>query len=1297
MASGDFQFTASGRGGGTQSSPGFQFKAPKNDYNFSSLQALQLQELAKQEHGQSILSNIFHGGVTGVGWALDKLTRPAEAVASGALAGTKGEGFHLGPALHGAREGFMGREHATFSDVIRQEFPSWAHHHKVLTALGGLGADILTDPTLPLVVGAQFIPGVNVAVDVAEGARIASLIGKGATATERYKNARTAYKGLTDMGETFSANKTLAAHEAIAAKTEMRGGLTSLKDQESLTMAQESAKQELERNSQKVLQARYHIPFSRGKSIPLTPTTLAGKRVAPLAPSLLRTAGGAGVIGKVPGVAHAANTVGTLFKHGFGEEEFAKPALIAQHSQERLEGNYIGHAAEQFRPHRGLTEDDRLKALSFGEETPDIVQGRGRKLNEALVDKAVTHGRLTKGQAAFLRSWHTHMEYLRARDAEFGVKYEKEIGDKVYVPHIYTREGGVATQGAIKRATGFSKERKADLSLRELKNLGSHEAKRLNLEDDIMNILTHRTRKAAREHAYRTLLDHMRVSGGVIARVPDDAARQKILSRIDELKGKQNSIKLLDNIRGRRISMGRQVQVRAQKKLMEAVERHDKRLKASNAKIQQHYEGHLAKEGQARTPTWSRMSKMGAESLKRDTAHFSPNDKKLAKKLHSEHVELRRIRNAFSKLPQGSGGPQNQAKALAKEVEALTKRHQGRAYHGMEIKPAGRGVTWRGVIKSTLTGLEDSIRGDWQKLAEKYPNPRNIDHAKAVGRLVAAQERAVDSLAKEIDKIKENARIHKNQLEDEFAKEFELRVKQHEGFQKRIDRLGGLMDKKYMRNPDLPPDYIKYDKKLHDEHWYFKPEVHESMTRVERIMTDDSRMAGLGEASRKLLAMWKLGVTSINPGYRVRNTLSDLWNMYIAGVPIPQMVRYGTKAARMQVLAHSAGEKLLREGAQSLTNKEIAAVRMMGEMYTHGVLSGLFQGDIQAVSKMMRSGYKARDYLSANPLSIGKVAVKFAQDFNRNAENWGRVTHYLYRREYERKGASYSANWVKKAHFDYEELTPAERDKFKMLFPFYTWTRKNIPYQLTQMLSRPGKFDTFVKTIRTSNELANSTPYAEGEQDSLMPSWMRDQYAFSVPGLGENAVMIPQIGIADLAKLEHPKQILNLMNPALKTAYEVGTGRSALTGQKIAGETHPLNPVSGFGAALLSKIPGGNVGETSRVVRGQKMYGPGANPWATYIAGQLPLSNFLVNQRSNIKEAQRGGEQLTDLNYLGGMSVFDRDYEAEMTAARLNFEDQMKKVTRGLRDRGAIPESRNSNQAPTGFNAIIAQMLAGGG
>ena len=50
-----------------------------------------------------------------------------------------------------------------------------------------------------------------------------------------------------------------------------------------------------------------------------------------------------------------------------------------------------------------------------------------------------------------------------------------------------------------------------------------------------------------------------------------------------------------------------------------------------------------------------------------------------------------------------------------------------------------------------------------------------------------------------------------------------------------------------------------------------------------------------------------------------------------------------------------------------------------------------------------------------------------------------------------------AAQVVKKHLFDYTDLTKAER-KLKIVVPFYTFTRKNLPLQLKTLIERPDKY-----------------------------------------------------------------------------------------------------------------------------------------------------------------------------------------------------------------------------------------------
>lgn len=1325
-------------GSSSGSSSGFGGYGSSSGGGLTQQQMLALALAKQQSKSGSFLSDVAHGFTHGagtvLGGALNILMRPSQAVASGIYEGEKaGDKWNL-PTLeafaHGAWAGLANHEHKTFSDTIRLKYPHFAAHHTVLTALGGLSADVLTDPTLPLIIASNVIPGVGAAADEILAARLAAELGRGADALDNVKRAHNAYDALKTMGEGFDRRKVLAGLEIKSAHAAVNGEALSAPEQLALDFARVDSQREAALASRHVFQAKYSIPFSRGKAIPLTPSTILGKRVAPLVPSLARTAEGKGLIAHaVPGAAKAASATGKVFKHGFGEEEFAKPALVATHAKDQLFDKYISRAeGSVFRPARGLTDEQRLHALIWGEEHSGIVDAaHGRALNEPMLTNAVNHGELSGPQATFLRNWHEHMNYMDVQNKAFGLKYEKEIGNKVYVPHQFNREGGIVTISQMSTKYGPGIERETDLSLRQL--IDSNVGPDFVLETNPEKIMFHYLSKSARVQADNVLLNYVGKAAGVVDKVPNLAKEARIAAHVQELEQKMADVPLLGNVRGRKISISRQAQEWSKKKTLEAFARAHARIAPHEDLQFLHAMAHWAET--PNVPAFSEAEKISAQHLADRVAHLPVKDRGIARQTHFLMAEERRLRRKMNKIPKGKGGPQNAVKALGKEVAAFktrmaklrgmdvaevealgkdplgkrnmnyTERPQVEAQQFEEGKkgkaakledqfaPKNTKESWRSNVEAELWARRQELRTIWTGLKKKYPTVPNVDHLKKIEQHKAAINREADKLAKDIERIKAQAVLRKAKATEEFEVEFEKRVKQYESIQRKRDHQLGRIGNQTMRNPNIPEGFIKLEKKIDGDYYHFPPELHAAMTRMEKMYTSDTTINAFETVWGKLISSWKLAVTSVNPGYRVRNTLSDLWNMYIAGVPIARMGQYGEKAAALQLRVRSAGEKLSR--GEALSRSEVRALNRFQEMHNQGILSGLFQGDVQRGAKFLASGLRWRDIAGTNPKAMGRLFIEAAQDINRNVENWGRITHYLYRRDYQRLSVADSAAWVKRAHFDYTELSSVEQQKFKKLAPFYTWTRKNIPYQLTQMLSRPGKYAQYGKIARTSNELATGEPYGPDQQEGTLPSFIRNNYGFRVPGVPEG-YYVPQIGVQDLAKVEHPKQFITLANPALQAGFEVATGVNAFTGQPIQGP-HPRNPIANWAGNALKHVPGADIGPTSRNVRGQKVTGEGASPWVGFIASQLPMTNFLVNQQSTIRKAQRGSSVLTDLNYGTGQSVYERDLNTETIAAQLAFEEKMKKYIRGLRDEGRMPESAGGSTSA--YQKQLAAILSG--
>jgi hypothetical protein len=448
---------------------------------------------------------------------------------------------------------------------------------------------------------------------------------------------------------------------------------------------------------------------------------------------------------------------------------------------------------------------------------------------------------------------------------------------------------------------------------------------------------------------------------------------------------------------------------------------------------------------------------------------------------------------------------------------------------------------------------------------------------------------------------------------------------------------------------------------LVDEHGHplaFDPEVGNAVTKYTKIASgDDQALEDFSKGWRKYMAKWKLAVTSVNPGYRVRNSMSDVWAMYLMGVPMHQVPVYAGKAYH---LARTARRVDTPEGR--------AAAAKITEAYHHGILSGLYQGDVQAVAGFIKySGTKKALVKQGHPL---QAATKMMQDFNANVENLGRMTHYLYRREVMHESATAAALKVKAAHFDYEDLTPFEQRKMKAIAPFYTWTRKNLPFQVKALASAPGRFATLPKFMAESEQASG------GDPGNILPSYVQQGLGFQIP-YGKHNYYMPQIGAADLQVFDSPSGALQraegLINPAFRVPAELATNKNMYTGANIKSDTHERNPVSNLGADFLSLLPGSDVGQTSRKVGGKNVSGPGANPYYAYMLGQIPMLRQVGLNYSGINK-KRNTTNL--LSYLGGQSVQNIDPAEQKMIESIKLQDQVKKEVTSLRDAGLMPRAK---------------------
>jgi hypothetical protein len=585
-------------------------------------------------------------------------------------------------------------------------------------------------------------------------------------------------------------------------------------------------------------------------------------------------------------------------------------------------------------------------------------------------------------------------------------------------------------------------------------------------------------------------------------------------------------------------------------------------------------------------------------------------------------------------------------------------------------------ATTRAVAYGQHTAADVMAKG-WGTASKVYDhgviNTKRRQLEKLQGRINEATKRSLESQSVV-------HRLRDSRGADELVGREMDRIKNYEkviqGFHKQEQGLAKELDKlmEGSKNPALKGGHFSEipGHKVTDDFGndvVFDPEMAQAIGRYKTLIdpTEDETLKALQRVWVSSMAKWKLGVTAINPGYRIRNTVTDFANMWLDGVPMHAMPVASKRAANMLRTVKKLGDGKITNPKE--LDNALSAFRELDRLYNTGVLAGQFGGDMNTLAQMLRhSGSKTA--LLKNKRFL-RLMAKVAHDVNRNAENWGRLTHYMYRTRVEKMGFADAVQHVKNAHFDYEDLTELERQKIKgMLMPFYTWTRKNLAFQLKTLATRPGRMTFYPKLAMESTQVS-------GGDHGIVPDYIGRGFGFKVP-VGHNNYLntASMLGVGSLQFVRSPKDALQqtalMVNPFLKTPAELYLNRSFLTGQDIADPTgHPRTPVTGLAGKLMSLLPGANVGTTSRLVNGKRVYGTGADPRWAYALSQIPMSRLFIQNLSG----QKPGHTNALVSWLGGASTSHVDPQQQRTIAELQFQDQLKKYIKGLRDEGKYPQA----------------------
>lgn len=110
---------------------------------------------------------------------------------------------------------------------------------------------------------------------------------------------------------------------------------------------------------------------------------------------------------------------------------------------------------------------------------------------------------------------------------------------------------------------------------------------------------------------------------------------------------------------------------------------------------------------------------------------------------------------------------------------------------------------------------------------------------------------------------------------------------------------------------------------------------------------------------------------------------------------------------------------------------------------------------------------------------------------------------------------------ISRVHFDYSDLSQLD-EAAKKVIPFWIWTSRNVPLQITQMATRPKAYYMYDK-VQQALPLVEDDPDTPEDEGMIVPKWIKDYGPLQI-GLG--SVLRP-----DLPHKRMRQQVENLLNP----------------------------------------------------------------------------------------------------------------------------------------------------------------------
>lgn len=326
----------------------------------------------------------------------------------------------------------------------------------------------------------------------------------------------------------------------------------------------------------------------------------------------------------------------------------------------------------------------------------------------------------------------------------------------------------------------------------------------------------------------------------------------------------------------------------------------------------------------------------------------------------------------------------------------------------------------------------------------------------------------------------------------------------------------------------------------------------------------------------------------LSPGFQLRNIFGNTSNMVLGGVPLHKAVG-GMPAANKAI---KNGEKMLKRIAQGevLSAKEMKSLENFMEFSKHGFVeygnkmhdipehllnrnverskfgkklaankkAGALQGRIDAglevaTEAATKQSMEFQDIITSPQYAMDKLK-KFNMDLNQQGDLTARMALWTYAKDNPdwliQNGYDSPEQAVRMILFEYDDLSVVEQDIIKKIVPFYTFTKKNLAFQIQNLGKNTKKYS---QTIKAFDSLWGTLDLDAEERDM----YKIENFWIPIPGIKDDGTYYAiksSLPLGDVGEfLESPLQrAVSATAPVVRAPFEMAMNKQAFSGMSIS-------------------------------------------------------------------------------------------------------------------------------------------------